>query len=515
MKKSIQEQLEFLDKEEARLKALNPFWYYEPSDGYVGEAGQELLREFLKEEDIPQVFVGQRDLHVCDADIRGVFGGNQSGKSVCGAIEAYIWATGEVPDALKGIYPESLIPKEFPQHIRVEGVDWKTFSANLLPTYQYWAPKEYLVGNSWGKSYSSEHRMLSLGKKGVLRGTIEFMTNQQDVESHQGPPRHGVIYDEEPRYEIYQENLMRFTTAERIKILFCMTPTKGLSWVYDEILLKSETDAGFSIECFALSTVTNKRANLDVVRGILSSLAGNYETMKMRLLGAFISLSGLVYGGLFNRGLHLIEPFEVTHNEYTVYRGIDPHLVTPTTCVEVAVDREGFEYVIGVYVGSGDTEQIKKDLAKRAKDRNYRLGWTMCDKSADSTIHVLGDRNIFLELARGDNAIPALFTSNKFQGSIHAGVDEIKKLLKIDEAIGRPGLFFFNTPENQPIIKAMQTMERDRAYDEERKGVRDKIAEGRHHAHAGLRYIHQRPVRWLPPEEYVPEYIPANEAIGY
>lgn len=498
-------------------KKQDPFWFYVPSDGTISDAGRRLFEKYLEPDDIPHGDLEcQLDAHLSEAGIICIFGGNQSGKTTACCIEAFIWATGQVPISLRGVYPESKLPTEFPQHIRVEGVDHKTFLANLLPTYRYWAPRDYLINKDFGTSYSAEQRVITLvfPKSRDLMGTIEFMTNQQSVDSHQGPARHGVIYDEEPRHDIYKENLMRFVTAKKLKIMFGMTPTHGMSWMHEDIVLRSEDGGGNNIECFKVPTLTNKLANLEIVEEIIQE-QGDYNSKKMRLLGEFVSLSGLVYGATFNKKIHVIEPFDLDYDNYIVYRGLDPHLVKPTYCVELAVDREENEYVVGTYARDRDTEVIKEDLAGRARSRNYRLGWSICDKSADSSIRVLGDRNVYRELSRGKNAIPALFTSDKYTGSIHAGVDTIKKLLKVNEDTGKPKLFIFNIPENKDLITAMRTMERDRAQNEEKSGKRDKIAEGKHDAHACLRYLHQRKIRWYPPMESVPEYKPVNEAVNY
>lgn len=505
------EEIENFKKVREEAKALDPFWYYEPSDGSIDPMGMRLMKEFLKEEDIPQGRLDcQRDVHVCLSNIILDAGGNQGGKSTTGAIEAFIKATGEVPHALKDIYPKEKIPTKRPNHVRVVGVDFPTFLKNILPTYQKWVPREYLIDGSWEKSYNSEGRVLKLGKKGELSGTVEFMTNEQNVRSFQGPPRQKVIYDEEPRSDIYRENLMRFTTADRLDVLFCMTPTEGMSWVKDEILDKAD---GGRVSAFKVPSITNKRANIEVLREVLDGL-GSYEEIKMRLLGEFVSLSGLVYGRLFNEKEHVIEPFpfgkvedqkqtEENFYRYYVVRGCDPHLVKPSACVEVAVDTEGNEYVVGCYLNDADTEELKKDLAERAK--NYRLGWTIFDKSADSTIKVFGDRNIYLEMTRGKNAVPAPFKSEKFTGSIASGVDDIKKKLKLDERTGKPKLFFFNTPEVKPLIQAMKNLERDTYPNEDDKGLKDRIKEGKYDLHACLRYIHQRVIRWMPMTEQMPE----------
>ena len=493
------------------VEASNPFYFYKPSDGNVDGERLDFLRRWLKEDDIP---VGnkldcQMDIHMSTANIIGASGGNQGGKSVGCCIEGYIWGTGALPNSLRDIYPKEKLPKEFPQFIRVVGVDHKTLLGNIIPTYQFWCPRDYLKDGSWEKSYSHEQRVLKLYKGDRVIGMLEFMTNQQDVESFSGPPRHGVIYDEEPRHDIYKENLLRFSTTDKVKILFGMTPTNGITWVKEKIYDK-RFDKDESIEWFKMPSITNKKIKLDVLEKILQGLS-SYEEIRMRLLGEFVSLSGLVYGNLFHSDVHVIEPFPIT-DDYYVVRGLDPHLVKPTVGVEMAIDREGNKYVIGCYSADKDTAEVKKDLKERAK--NYRLGWTVCDKSANSTIRVFGDRNIYLELSRGENAIPALFTSDKWTGSIHAGVDEIKQSLKLKEK-GKPSLYFFNTKENRLIINAMRSLERDSYNDEDKSGIKDKIKEGKHDAHAALRYIFQRPVRWMPKMEVVPEYEPVSEAVGW
>jgi phage terminase large subunit-like protein len=509
----LRERIADLKKQREEAKALDPFWYYEPSDGTVGDQGNQLLAKWLKSEDIPNGALDcQKVIHLCTSSIILDAGGNQGGKSTTGAIEGLIKATGEVPFSLRDSYPKEKIPAKFPNHVRVVGVDFPTFLKNLLPTYQKWVPREFLVDGSWEKSYNSEGRVLRLGKKGVLTGTVEFMTNEQSVRSFQGPPRQKIIYDEEPRWDIYRENLMRFTTSDKLDVLFCMTPTEGMSWVKEEILDKVD---GRRISAFKVPSITNSRANLDVLEDVLSGL-GSYEEIKMRLLGEFVSLSGLVYGRLFNEKIHVIEPFPIGRtndkkqsqdNFYNFYvvRGIDPHLVKPSACVELAVDREGNKFVIGCYLKDADTGQLKQDLADRAK--GYRLGWSIFDKSADSTIKVFGDRNIYLEMTRGKNAVPGAFKSEKFTGSIAVGVDGIKQDLKVDDKTGKPKIFFFNTPEVRPLITAIKSLERDTYFNEEEKGKKDRIKEGKWDLHACLRYIYQRVVRWIPPEEKIVEAV--------
>ena len=506
-------QIAEIDKLLAEAKGQDPFWYFEPSDGSITEEGKLLLQKYLKPDDIPQRLDSQKDLFASKASIKGASGGNQSGKSTFGAIYSYIWATGELPEGLKGIFPEEVLTPDRNRNIRVVGVSNKQLMNTVLPAYQKWVPRKYLAKGKWSESFSSEQKKLFLYKDGVGEpiSTVEFMTNEQDTESFQGPPLGLVLYDEEPSEKVRKENLMRFVTSGQLNEIFCWTPTNGLSWATD--LFSDDTDdKGRSIDLCKFASVTNKKANIKVVDEICSEIH-DYNELKMRLLGEFVSLSGLVYGNLFDAKIHVIEPFKITVKDHIVYRGLDPHLVKPSVCVEVAVDREENHYVIGTYSKDCDTSDLKKDLKERAK--NYRLGQTRCDRSADSTIKVLGDRNIFKELGTGENAIPALFKSEKFTGSIHAGVDTIKQLLKINEKVKKPKLFIFNVPENKLLITAFKTLERDAYVNEDVKGKRDKIMEGKHDAHAALRYVFQSRIGWIAPTEAVPEYEPVNANVGY
>jgi phage terminase large subunit-like protein len=506
------EKLKGLEKNlETRKRVVmesDPFYFYEASDGSITEEGLTLLNKYLKPIDIPEGQLdGQLDLHKSIADVRGASGGNRSGKSASCSVEGYILTTKEIPPSLKGIFPVDKIPDASYVRGRVVGVSNKTLLNTVLPTYQKWVPRKFLKNGSWSDSYSKAQEKLFLYKNGVPIGDIEFMTYQQDVENFQGPELHWIHYDEEPPQSIWKENLLRFATTD-INILVAWTPTKGITWISEDVFNSDDYNA----ELFKLCSITNKHVRLDALEKILNDPTLSYDEIKMRLLGSVISLSGLVYGNLFNTKVHVIEPFKITR-DYLIVRGVDPHTVTPSYCLEVAVDREDNQIIIGTYFKDEDTEVIKKDLADRMKP--YRVGWTACDKAADSTIKVFGDRNIYLELSRGNNAIPALFLSERYPGSIKAGVDNIKKMLKVNERTNKPKLFIFNTKENKPIIKAMMGLERDTYQNVEKDGEKDDIKERKWHAHACLRYINQRPVRWIPPNMSAPEYIPDNEGIGY
>lgn len=500
------------DQKMEELKNADPFWFYEPSTGEVPKENFEFLLRHLKADDVPPKLTGQIDAHLSTSPIRLVSGGNQSGKSTSACIEAIIAAIGEVPRAMEGTYPKEKLPKKFPQHIRVVGKDWQNgILLNVLPTFQRWVPREYLKEGRWDKSYSAEKATLYLQKGGEIKATIEFMSNAQDVTSFQGPPRDMVVYDEEPRHDIYKENLLRFTTRDRLNIIFAMTPTEGLTWVHDELVNQGKDSSGNRVDVLQIASVCNKKANLRVLEEIVKDLT--YEEKKMRLLGEFVSLSGLVYGKSFSRKVHLIEPFEVrcdcgggdSHSlecpwsKYYVLRGIDPHLVTPTAAVWVALDRFGNAYISDCWFEETEVEGFKRGFRQRSE--GMRLGWSVVDSAADSNIEAFGGLNIFKKMTTGENRIRNLRLAVKGQGSIRTGVDEIKQYLAVDSKTTKPRLFIMNKPGNELLINAFQTMERDRGHNEEKRGAKDKIMESKHHLHAALRYVFMQRLKWRDPYE--------------
>lgn len=509
------------------LKLADPFYHYQPSSGDLTPAAKVFLSEYIREDDIPQKVDSQLDAHMCPAETIAGFGGNRAGKTVWLVIEALIHCTGEIPNALKEFYPREKMPTENYRLYRLEGESDSQLDEVLIPTVRYWVPKDYLINRSWEASWSAKARSLTLVKNGKDVAKLQFNSFTQDVSKLQGKKLTGVGYDEEPPKSHREENLLRMATANRLHERFAMTPTSGITWVKEEILDKQ----GAKVRAFKMASVINKHVNLDVLRTIMDKIT-SYEARKMRLLGEFVSLSGLIYGGVFNRDVHMVSPFVVgcscaefeergAHHQncgyrrFMVVRGADIHTVTPPAMVEVAIAQSGPMFVVGVYKPKEcpDLEQIKQDWANRVADRKYRLRWTIVDKSLDYDIKTAAGLNLYKKLVRGKNRVRPCYKSEKFSGSIMTGVDELKQLMKVDPLTGLPGIQFFNTPEVNELVNDIETLERDSYLDEDRKGLKDAVLEGKKHTHAALRYITQRRLVWKPLEEA--QYVPVDEDESY
>jgi hypothetical protein len=169
-------------------------------------------------------------------------------------------------------------------------------------------------------------------------------------------------------------------------------------------------------------------------------------------------------------------------------------LVKETAGLFLALDREGTHVVDTCYWNKVNTTKLKAEM--NALAFNYRMAWTRCDPSSDSDLTAIDNRNIWKEISRGPDRIPNIKKADKFQGSIKAGVDVIMQLLEVNSSTGFPRLLIADRPENQLLITAFRTLQREGRANEDVKGIKDKIAEGKHDMHAALRYILQSRLHW-------------------
>lgn len=485
----------------ADLKVLDPFWSFKPSTGDLTPEALEFVKKWIKQEDLPAKWDSQMEAFASPAQQLLISGGNQVGKTVMAIVKACIKVTGEVPEGVKGIFPDVKLPTKWPVYGRHYGPSNSMVKEVLVEKYKEWMPKKYWHRDGWERTYNAEDKILRFYKDGwKFIGQIKFLSYEQEVSKTQGATISFAHFDEEPPYAFYKECLPRFTTKDRVDIEIFATPTEGLSWTMTLFLESSDPDTA----CYKIATVTNPYANLAVVEKILAGL-DTYEERKMRLLGEFVSLSGLIYKGesALRPDIHVRPAFDLDWHKYVVYRGMDVHLSKPATVVEIAVDPFGVKYVVGVYAGSARIDQVKQDLAMRAAERKYRLAWTRYDKSLDYEMEANDGMNLMTRYKQAPNAIPAMIPSEKKEGAVKAGVDAIREDLRLRLVDGKlkPALYFFDTPEVWTLIKDIQTLERDKGLQEERRGERDKINEGNKDRHAALRYAYQGQLAWLDSDE--------------
>ena len=200
--------LELIDKEIARRKENNK------------------LQEYNKGKKIHKK---QMLFHKCKKRNRWVFGGNRSGKTQCGAVEA-IWLA-------RGIHP-----------FRENKPNTEGWVVSLSQQVQRDVAQDkilYYLNPDWivdivmlnGRKDSPKSGVIDyILIKNVFGGVskIGFKTCDQGREKFQGTSLDWVWFDEEPPYDIYLECRMR--VLDKVGDIFgTMTPLKGLTWVYDKI----------------------------------------------------------------------------------------------------------------------------------------------------------------------------------------------------------------------------------------------------------------------------------------
>lgn len=324
---------------------------------------EEALRTYAPSE--PQLA-----FHKSRALIRGLFGGNQSGKSWAKNIEmlytvlkVHPWRknyTGPVfgRDCYQSedVIEKVAIPTYKRMIPRGEGVlGWKTYEG--LPAFCCG-----LRGGDWESAYDRQFQVLNFADGSF----IEFKTYAQaerNLQSFAGPPRHIISHDEEPTEEVYNENMARQVTLG-VNMLFAMTPLNYSQWLYSDIYDKA---AGSDrIDVFKMSSFDNPTADKEALRAIEESIV-DPAIRAARLYGEFTYLEGLVYKEYGDHNLFI--PFTMPkHWERTVV--IDPHPAKPTAVNWFAEDNEGRTWCYREADLTGSVEHIASQISTMTGNEN-------------------------------------------------------------------------------------------------------------------------------------------------
>ena len=333
----------------------------------VGEIKEiEALQRFRREHDKlskynrDKVHLKQMQFHRCTKRNRWVFGGNRSGKTECGAVEAVWW--------LRGIHP-------FREN-RKDVCGWV-----VSPTYEvqrevsqskilsYLRP-EWIVDVTMqsGRKSSPDGGVIDyITIKNVFGGVsrLGFKSADQGREKFQGASLDFVWFDEEPPRDVYRECVMRVMDRKG-EIWGTMTPLKGRTWVYDEIYMNKRENP----EVWSVTMEWADNPYLDPEEIELLTRAFDKESVEMRRYGRFGDAGGLVYPE-FDESVHVVDPFPIPPEWYDNI-SIDPGLHNPLSCHFYAVDYDGNVYVIAEHYESGrDVDHHARCIKKIADE----LGW--------------------------------------------------------------------------------------------------------------------------------------------
>lgn len=376
----------------------------------------------------------QMAFHKCKKRNRWVFGGNRSGKTECGAVEA-IWM-------LRGIHPYRKNRKDvFGWAVSLSQQVQRDVAQSKILKYLPKSWIEDITMLSGRKDAPASGIIDQIKIKNVFGGisTLGFKSCDQGREKFQGCSLDFVWLDEEPPKDIYEECLMR-VMDKKGDIFGTMTPLKGETFIYNEIYLNRRNNP--QVWCEFMSWEDNPHLSKSEIKLLSQSM--DASSLDSRRYGKFSRGAGLVYPE-FDGAVHVIPPFPVP-KEWQDTVSIDPGLNNPLSAHWYAVDWDGNIYVVAEHFAAG------KDVDEHArciKDISARIGWKTDSKGR---ICALIDSAANQRTLASSKSVAELFAdrgilvNTKVNKDVFAGICRVKEYLK--RGNGLPDIYIFDTCVN-------------------------------------------------------------------
>ena len=376
----------------------------------------------------------QLAFHRCKKRNRWVFGGNRSGKTECGAVEA-IWLA-------HGIHPWRKNRKNvFGWVVSLsQQVQRDVAQSKIL----HYLPPEWIVDITMlsGRKDSPSGGVIDQIKiKNVFGGisTIGFKSCDQGREKFQGSSLDFVWFDEEPPKDIYEECLMR-VMDRRGDIFGTMTPLKGMTFIYNEIYLNRKNNP--EVWCQFMSWEDNPFLSKQEIKLLEGALDG--PSLDSRRYGKFSSGEGLVYPE-FDPAVHVIPPFPIPP-EWQDTISIDPGLNNPLSAHWYAVDWDGNIYVVAEHFAAG------RDVDFHARSIKHICGLMGWKSDSKGRYCALIDSAANQRTLASSKSVAELFCDNgilvntNVNKDVFSGICRVKEYLK--RGNGRADIYIFDTCRN-------------------------------------------------------------------
>lgn len=419
-----------------------------------------------------KVHLKQLEFHKSQKRNRWVFGGNRSGKTECGAVEA-VWMA-------RGIHPyRKNRPSVSGWVVSVSfEVQREVAQAKIL---HYLRPDwiEDIVMHSGNKGTPSAGVIDTIYVRNVFGGVskIAFKSADQGREKFQGASLDFVWFDEEPPQDVYEECKMR-VLDKKGDLFGTMTPLKGLTWVYDAIYLNRYDDK--EVFYIRMEWADNPFLDKEEVENISRGMSA--EMLESRRYGLFKANSGLVYPE-FDEFIHVIPPFEVDPQWQDII-SIDPGLRNPLSAHFYCIDYDGNIYVVAEHYEAG------KDVSHHAaciKNIADRLRW---HRNSSGYLDALIDSAAGQKTLASSKSVTELFYENGICANPKVNKDMYSGLNRVREYFSArpPKIFIFENCVN--LIREIKSY---------RWGKEDMPTKKDDHALDELRYyIMSRPVNTPP-----------------
>lgn len=239
--------------------------------------------------------------------------------------------------------------------------DTTTITQTIIPALKEWFPKGRYTTTKEGKNY--EYKW-----KTDTGWEFDLMTYNQDLSEFESANLGFAFFDEPPDKPIYIATVARMRQGGLIGIF--ATPLSDVgAWMYDEIV--ANADKAKAKYSFFMTATVFDASIAKGIRGFLKTedikrMIAQYddEDKQARIFGRFQHLVGLVFK-MWDRKIHVIQPFHMNKKDYVWIEAIDPHPRNPDAVLWAAIDRKGRYFVTDEIYESGRTG----DLSERIKEK--------------------------------------------------------------------------------------------------------------------------------------------------
>lgn len=388
----------------------------------------------------------QMEFHQDLRRIRTLFGGNRTGKTVGGAVEAVYRALGTHP------YRGVPVPSRGWVVSLTNEVQRDVAQKEVL----FWLPRHRIKNITVRAGRKDDPENAIIDTLILDNGSvIGFKSCEQGRESFQGTSQHWVWFDEEPPKPVYDECRMRVMDV-RGDIWITMTPLLGLTWVYESVYINEIGDP--NIRYWQMEWADNPFLSPEEISELECNMTD--DEREARQYGRFVAMSGLVYKE-FREDIHVIDPFAVPVEWYDNI-SIDPGLDAPLSCHFYVCNGDGDVYVIEEHYQAGkDVEWHSKQISEIAD----ALKWP---RTKTGKLRALIDSAASAKTLAAEKSTVDLFREHSItcdtqvDKDVWAGIQRVKKFLKLRPhpemetwPQGKPKLFIFRTCPN--MIREIKT----------------------------------------------------------
>ncbi len=469
------------------------------SDSFRIIGGQllELQRENRKEWNLlyyEPVSEKAKAIHLSDAKVTGVFGGNRSSKTDTILADFSIAGTGVIPLSLRRdpdeyefvrsqlrgpinmrIVCESLTTTL--HQVILRKLQWNSWNGMDQPGGKRghfgWIPKRCLINGSWEKSWSEKFRTLKMYcldpdnyDKVLGISTIQFMSFDQDPTDFASGEFHRIHHDEPPSYPIWRENEARVISVGG-RLWVGMTwpdePTINVDWLFDEVYEKGMPGSPKKdphVVCHTLWSTDNQ--NIDQEALAIQEKRWSKAVSDVRVRGQTIRFANrvhadftdiprvwcfeckedtqLVKGKCANGCTHIAAYCHVDHRHWEphwpVVWVLDPHPRKPHMFMWIGIDPRDDWHVLLDGECHGDPVSTAKQVFDVERERGWQIAKRLIDPNMGRSVAGV-DREIKWQ---DEFEKAGLFTDLADNSKV--GRERVDQMLKIEESTERPRLTY-------------------------------------------------------------------------